>query len=138
MMKMNKYDIKCLVAFIITLAIVRHITLLSYKKLVMGSKQSIMDLIKSTNYQNIISSGDIIAAFIFVYIIKKCCGNSITKAGLTTFLVFYFMMLFNLSCASDMSPKVGSFGIIFNKEVQKQALLCTLPVAIAAMIVCRM
>lgn len=135
-MKFNKQDIKCLVAFIITLAIVRHIVVITHKKLIMEDKKSIMDLIKSTNYQNIISSGDIIAAFIFVYLIRKCCGGNMIKAGLITFMLFYFMMLYMISSSTDLG-KAGSYGILFTKQIQQQALLTALPPAIAAMIVCR-
>ena len=97
MMKINKQDIKCLVAFIIILAITRHIVHITSEKLIEKNKKSIMELIKSTNYQNIISSGDIIAAFVFCYLIRKCCGGHIMKAGLITFMLFYFMTIYIFS-----------------------------------------
>ncbi len=136
-MKINKQDIKCLVAFIITVAITRHIVLITSQKLLGKDKRSIMELIKSTNYQNIISSGDIIAAFVFCYLIRKCCGGHIMKAGLITFILFYFMTLFMFSTVADLSGKDGSYTSLFTKDTQSLAIMSALSPAIAAMIVCR-
>jgi hypothetical protein len=135
-MKINKQDIKCLVAFIITLAITRHIVRLTSQKLLGKDKRTIMELIKSTNYQNIISSGDIIAAFVFCYLIRKCCGGHIMKAGLITFMLFYFMTLFMFATIADLSND-GSYTFLLAKDTQNLAIMSALSPAIAAMIVCK-
>ena len=135
-MKINKQDIKCLVAFIITLAITRHIVRLTSQKLIGKDKTPIMQLIKSTNYQNIISSGDIIAAFVFCYLIRKCCGGHIMKAGLITFMLFYFMTLFMFATIADLSND-GSYTFLLAKDTQSLAVMSALSPAIAAMIVCK-
>ena len=131
-MKFDKQDIKCLVAFIIILAITRHIVVLTYVKLTTPISIPIMQMIKSTDYQNIISSGDIIAAFVFCYLIRKCCGGHMMKAGLITFMLFYFMSLYITGRAI---PK--TYSMLLNKDVQIGSLLMALPPAIAAMIVCK-
>lgn len=135
-MKFNKQDIKCLVAFIITLAITRHIVHITSQKLIGKDKRTIMELIKSTKYQNIISSGDIIAAFVFCYLIRKCCGGHIMKAGLITFILFYFMTLFMFSTIADLTGD-GSYTSLLTKDTQSLAIMSALSPAIAAMIVCR-
>ena len=135
-MKINKQDIKCLVAFIITLAITRHIVRITSQKLLGKDKRTIMELIKSTKFQNIISSGDIIAAFVFCYLIRKCCGGHMMKAGLITFILFYFMTLFMFSTIADLSND-GSYTSLLTKDTQNLAIMSALSPAIAAMIVCR-
>ena len=136
MMKINKQDIKCLVAFIIILAITRHIVHITSEKLIEKNKKSILELIKSTNYQNIISSGDIIAAFVFCYLIRKCCGSNLVKNGITAFLMFYLFASYQISAAVSMGNG-PSYTAIFDIESQKNMLKLTVAPTIAAMIVCR-
>lgn len=133
MMMLSKHDMKPFLIFLITVAIVRHIQMISID---MMDKKSVADYFKNLDKQNYISASDVIAALLYVVLIRKCCGSNLVKNGITAFLMFYLFTSYQISAASSMES-LPSFSSVFNMTDQKDILKLTVAPTIAAMIVCR-
>ncbi len=144
-------DIKCLVIFIIVAAIVRYIvTFFNIYQKHSGTGRERLELTFKIFKEKteIISPADILSALIFVFIIKKCCNHKMNIV-LCTFILFYLIGLYaslsNVAInapiaykASANTPDIKSYDFIFNKDTQQRIILSSIPVVIAAYVVCKL
>ena len=146
-------DIKCLVTFIIVAAIVRYVitfynTYDHYKTIKETENIFTHSLNALKEKTEIISPADILSGLIFVFIIKKCCNHKMNIV-LCTFILFYLIGLYatlsNVAINAPIAYKAGantpdikSYNFIFNKDIQQRIILSSIPVVIAAFIVCKL
>jgi hypothetical protein len=134
MMNFTKQDAYAFLIYLALVAVIRHTIVLTRLYMNKEKDQEILkryfELIK---YQNIISAGDIAAAILYVVLIKKCCMKDMTKAFITSFIIYYLVAMY----AMGNEAETKSFSTVFSLDTQKETLINIAAPVLAAVIACR-